>query len=144
MSAINVRMRLRGSSSWTPLTAAARLVGWLRVQRATDDGAQHRQHTVPDAGPTLVLRTGPECNRRLRGMDVLPPAGVEEAKLHGRGGDAVGGAIACELGQELVVLGGEAGLFLLQRRDLVARLGGGCGLPHQQQSRRAQRSRAPE
>src|SRR2546421_11166064 len=99
MSAINVRMRLRGSSSWTPLTAAARLVGWLRVQRAADDRAQHRQHTVPDAGPTLVLRTGPECNRRPREMDVLPPAGGGEAKLHGRGGGAARRAIAGGVGQ---------------------------------------------
>ncbi|TME44131.1 MAG: hypothetical protein E6I56_13010 [Chloroflexi bacterium] len=77
-------------------------------------------------------------------MDVLPPAGMGEAKLYGRGGDAVGGAIAGELGQELVVLRGEAGLFLLQRRDLVARLGGGRGLPHQQQGGRDQRGRAHE
>jgi hypothetical protein len=58
-------------------------------------------------------------------MDVLPPAGVGEAELHSRGGDAVGGAIAGELGRELVVFGGEARLFLLQCRDLVAGLGGG-------------------
>src|ERR1700716_2132034 len=125
MSAINVRMRLRGSSSWTPLTVAVPLVGCFGVQRATDHGGQHCEHAVPDAGPTLVGGTGPERNWRLCRVDVLPPAGVGEAELHGRGGDAVGGAIAGELGQELVVFGGEAGLFLLQRRDLVARLGGG-------------------
>src|SRR5260370_5854803 len=119
MSAINVRMRLRGSSSWTPLTVDARLVRWLRVQGAADHGGQHCQHAVPDTGAALVLRTGPERDRGLRRMDVLPPAGVREAEVHGRGGDAVGGAIAGELGQQLVVLGGEAVLFLLQRRDLV-------------------------
>jgi hypothetical protein len=64
-------------------------------------------------------------------MDVLPPAGVREAELHGRGGDAVGGAIPGELSQELVVLGREAGLFLLQGRDLVAGLGSGRRLPYQ-------------
>src|SRR5207245_3201450 len=131
MSAINVRMRLRGSSSWTPLTVADRLVRWLRVQRAADHGAQHCQYAVPDAGPALVLRTGPERNGRLRRMNILPPAGVGQAELHRRGGDAVGGAIAGELGQKLVVFGGEAGLFLLQRGDLIARLGGGRRLPHQ-------------
>src|SRR5438132_6537252 len=107
MSAINVRMRLRGSSSSTPLTIDARLVRWLRVQRAADDGAQHCQHAVPDAGPALVGGTGPEGNRRLRRMDILPPAGVGQAELHRRGGDAVGGAVAGELRQELVVFGGE-------------------------------------
>src|ERR1700682_4497391 len=77
-------------------------------------------------------------------MNVLPPAGVRQPELHGRGGDAVGRAIAGELRQELVVLGGEARLLLLQRRDLVARLGGGGGLPDQQQSCGNQRRRADE
>src|ERR1700674_2048268 len=67
-----------------------------------------------------------------------------EAKLLSRGGDAVGGAISGELGQELVVLGGKAGLFLLQRRDLVARLGGGGRLGHQQQSGGDQRGRGDQ
>jgi hypothetical protein len=39
-------------------------------------------------------------------MDILPPAGVGKTELHGSGGDAVGGAIAGELRQELVVFGG--------------------------------------
>src|SRR5438445_340191 len=98
-------MRLRGSSSWRPLTVADRLVRWLRVQRAADHGAQHCQYAVPDAGPALVLRTGPERNGRLRRMNILPPAGVGQAELHRRGGDAVGGAIAGELGQKLGVIG---------------------------------------
>ena len=75
-------------------------------------------------------------------MQILPPAGVGEAELLGGGGDAVGGAIAGELGQKLIVLGGEVGLFLLQRRDLIARLGGGGRLRNQQQGCCDQRYRA--
>src|SRR2546428_12531945 len=113
MSAISVRMRLRGSSSWTPLTVADRLGRWLRVQRAADHGAQHCQYAVPDAGPALVLRTGPERNGRLRRMNILPPAGVGQAELHRRGGEAVGGSIAGELGHKPGVFGGEAGRSFL-------------------------------
>jgi hypothetical protein len=58
-----------------------------------------------------------------------------QAELSSRGGDAIGSAIAGELGQELVVFGAEARLFLLQCGDLVTRLGGGGGLPNQQQGR---------
>ena len=46
-------------------------------------------------------------------MDVLPPAGMGETELLRGGSDAVGGTIAGELGEELVVLGTQACLFLL-------------------------------
>ena len=63
---------------------------------------------------------GPERDWRTGRMEVLPPAGMREAKMLRGCSNAVGGAIAGQLGQKLVVLGGEASLFLLQRRDLVA------------------------
>src|SRR2546427_8825825 len=113
-------MRLRGASSWVPLTVAVRLVRW---QRAAGDGAEHRQHAVPDAGPARVGGPRPQRDRRAGRVNVLPPAGMGKTELLRGGGDAIGGAVAGELGQELVVLGAEARLFLLQRRDLGARLG---------------------
>src|SRR5438445_544702 len=65
--------------------------------------------------------------------------GVREATLVGGGGNGVGGADAGELGLEWVGLGGERSLFLLQRRDLVAGLGGGGRLRHKQHGRGDQR-----
>ena len=53
-------------------------------------------------------------------------------------------SIAGELGQKLVVLGAEASLLLLQRRDLVARLRGGGRLRDQQQGGGDQRYRGHE
>src|SRR5438128_4068764 len=117
-------MRLRGSSSWVPLTVAARLASWFGIQRATGHRAQHRQHGIPHAGTALVGGTRTERNRRACGVHVLPPAGMGQTELLSGGGDAVGRAVAGELGQELVVLGVEACLFLLERRNLVAGLGG--------------------
>ena len=56
-----------------------------------------------------------------------------KTELLGGGGDAIGGAVPGQLCQELVVLATQACLFLLECRDLVARLGGGRRLRHQQQ-----------
>src|SRR5260370_33620406 len=114
-------MRLRGSSSWVPLTVAVRLVSWFGIQWAAGHRAQHRQHAVPHARTTGVGGTRAERDRRAGRVDVLPPAGMGKAELLRRGGDAIGGAGAGQLGPELVVLGAEAGLFLLHLRDLVAR-----------------------
>ena len=126
-------MRPRGSSSWTPLTPATRLVAGVRgVERAAGHGVQDRQHAVPeDIGPARVGWNRAKRDRRIGRMDVLPAVWMGQPELLSGGGDAIGGAVRGELGLELVVLGGEAGLFLLQRRDLVARLGGGGRLGHQ-------------
>src|SRR2546429_6092533 len=126
-------MRLRGASSWVPLTVAVRLVRWLGIQGAAGHGAEHRQHAVPPAGTARVGWPRPERDRRAGRVDVLPPAGMRETELLRGGRDAIGGAVASELGQKLVVLGAETRLFLLQRRDLVARLGGGSRLRDEQQ-----------
>src|SRR5438132_6362201 len=135
-------MRLRGASSWVPLTVGVRLVRWLGIEGAAGHGAEYRQQAVPDAGTAGVGGPRPERDRRGGRVDVLPPAGMGKTELLRGGGDAIGGAVAGELGQELVVLGAEARLFLLQRRDLVARLGGGGRLGDQQQRGRDQRDRA--
>src|SRR5229473_3457038 len=131
-------MRLRGSSSWVPLTVVVGLVSWFGIQWAAGHRAQHRQDAVPHAGTTGVGGTRAERDRGAGRVDVLPPAGMGKTELLRRGGYAIGGAVAGELGQELVVLGVEACLFLLQRRDLVARLGGGGRLSHEQQGGRDQ------
>src|SRR5438876_8845856 len=135
-------MRLRGSSSWVPLTIAVRLVRWLGIQGAAGHGAEHRQHAVPHAGTARVGGPRPERDWRAGRVDVLPAAGMRETELLRGGRDAIGGAVARELGQELVVLGAETRLFLLQRRERVARLGGGGWLCDEQQGGRARRHRA--
>src|SRR2546428_12568961 len=85
-------MRLRGSSSWVPLTIAVRLVHWLGIQGAAGHGAEHRQHAVPHAGPAGVGGPRPERDRRAGRGGVLPPAGVGETEVLGGGGGAGGGA----------------------------------------------------
>src|ERR1700736_1717154 len=131
-------MRLRGSSSWVPLTIAVRLVRWFGSQRAADHPPHPGHPAAQNAATARVRRTRAERDRRAGPVNVLPAAGMGETELLRRGGDAGGGAGAGELGQELVVLAAEARLFLLQRRDLVARLGGGGRLRHQQQGGRDQ------
>src|SRR5437867_841565 len=125
-------MRPRGSSPCTPpaFTGYIPAATVNSVRRGRFEGppgncADHGHYAIPDRRVPGVGRSGPERDRRTGRADVLPAAGMGEAKLLRGGSDAVGGAIAGELCQELVVLGGEASLFLLQRRDLVARLGGG-------------------
>src|SRR5256885_1822923 len=143
---MSVRMRPRGSSPCTPpaFTGYIPVATVNSVRRggfegSPGNGADHGHHAVPHRWVPGVGRSGPERDRRTGRVDVLPPAGVREAKLLRGGGNAVGGAVAGELGQELVVLGGEPSLFLLQRRDLVAGLGGGGRLRHKQQGRSDQR-----
>src|SRR3989442_11131075 len=139
---MRVRMRPRGSSPRTPPAftgyipaATVNSVRRGRFEGPPGNGADHRHHPVPDRWVPGVGRSGRERDRRTGRVEVLPPAGVREAKLLRGGGDAVGGAIAGELGQELVVLRGEASLFLLQRGNLVARLGSGGRLRDEQQGR---------
>src|SRR5438874_11177888 len=120
-------MRDRGSRPCTlwfigsPPSAGRR----VRFEGPSGNRADHGHHTVPHRRVPGIRSVRSERDRRTRRMEILPPAGVGEAELLGGSGDAVGGAIAGELRQKLIVLGGEAGLFLLQRRDLVTRLGGG-------------------
>src|SRR5438046_9073228 len=116
-------MRLRGASSWVPLTVAVRLVRRLGIQGPAGHGAEHRQHAVPHAGTAGVGGPRPERDRRAGRVDVLPPAGMGETELLRGGGDAVGGAVAGELGQELVVLGGQAWLVLPRGPAPAAGLG---------------------
>src|SRR2546422_11354959 len=113
-------MRLRGSSSWAPLTIHVRLARRFGVQRAADHGPQHRQHAIPDTDTTLVCGMGAERDRGTSRVDVLPPARMGQTELLSGGSGAVGGAGAGEPGQELGVLAGEAPPVLLQCRDLVA------------------------
>src|SRR3989442_8184764 len=104
-------MRLRGSSSWEPLTVEVRLVSWLRIQRAAGHRAQHRQDAIPNAGAALVGGTRPERNRRAGRVDVLPPAGMGKAELLSGGGHGIGGAGAGEVRQGPIVVRVQAGLF---------------------------------
>src|SRR2546427_12340199 len=101
-------MRLRGSSSWVPLTVAVRLVGCFGVQWAAGHRTQHRQDTVPHAGTTRVGGPRPERDWRAGCVDVLPPARMGEAELLRGGGDARGGAAAGEVGALVVVVGVQA------------------------------------
>src|SRR5207244_7589216 len=117
-------MRLRGSSSWAPLTIDVRLARRFGVQRAADHGPQHRQHAIPDTDTTLVGGMGAERDRGTSRVDVLPPARMGQTELLSGGSDATGGPAAGELGQVLVVLAVEARLYLLQHRDPVSLLGG--------------------
>src|SRR2546429_6570247 len=102
-------MRLRGASSWVPLTVAVRLVRWLGIQGAAGHGAEHRQHAVPHAGTARVGGPRPERDRRAGRVDVLPPAGMRETEVLRGGRDAVGGAVAGELGPGLGVARPAAG-----------------------------------
>src|SRR3982074_430774 len=98
-------MRLRGTSSWVPLTVAVRLASCFGVQWSPGDRTQHRQHAVPHGGTAWVGGARAEGDRRACRVDVLPPARMGEAELLCGGGHAVGGAVAGELRQELVVFG---------------------------------------
>src|SRR5256886_15498591 len=139
---MSVRMRPRGSSPCTPPVFTgyipAAIVSSVRrggFEGSPGNGADHGHHAVQDRWVPGVGRSGPERDRRTGRVQVLPSVGMGKAKLLRGGGDAVGGAIAGELGQELVVLRGASSLFLLQRRRLVARLGSGGRLPAEQQGR---------
>src|SRR2546421_13046353 len=99
-------MRLRGASSWVPLTVAVRLVRWLGIQGAAGHGAEHRQHAVPDARTARVGGPRPERDRRAGRVNVLPPAGMGKTELLRGGGGAIGGAGAGGLEQERGVPGG--------------------------------------
>src|SRR5438067_11901854 len=129
---MSVRMRPRGSSPCTPPAFTgyipAATVNSVRrggFEGSPGNGADHGHHAVPHRWAPGVGRSGPERDRRTGRVDVLPPAGVREATMLRGGGNAVGGPIAGELGQEVGVRGGEPSPVPLQRTDLLAGLVGG-------------------
>src|SRR5437870_13502756 len=108
-------MRDRGSRPCTlwfigPPPSAGRGV---RFEGPSGNRADHGHHTVPHRRVPGIRSVRSERDRRTGRMQILPPAGVGEAELLGGGGDAVGGAIASEVGQKRIVLGGGGGLVLL-------------------------------
>src|SRR5919204_5773317 len=111
-------MRPLGSSPCTPALIGGLAGARACLERPTGDGGEHGQESIPHWSPAAVRGDRTKGDRGVRGVYVLPLVRMREPELLSRDGDAIGGAVAGQLGHDLVVLGGEPGLFLFQGRDL--------------------------